>query len=396
MEVQRWFVRLGVVVLAAGGLVAEAEAGPPLRRDLGSYFLFAQRSVSGKNFRLLSPCNIGVNCEQPSANSSCGVMGFEDAFFADGSQIAADKATFNKEFADAWQVFVNKGAPFPRLLVRDPPIQTFALPIIPDTCAPGCKPNDAALGALCGMPVPFPACASGKPVTVNDGGDCNPASADAATGNGRCDLKPGAWGDVKVKNEAEIRFVGGTYDVCAFTMGRRAIASAAAPTVLNVAQGELRFGNDSKFGAQCGDFKVFVQGTNTISFGRGGSVAAMICAPSGQIALGNDKSLLGSFVADTITSDRGNEGRCCGGGCTCFDDFSPTEARVGDVITFTSRCDLNEVVAIRICGTTATILTKTAGTLTATVPGVAPGACMVEAESAAGVFKAFGTLAVTP
>jgi hypothetical protein len=395
MEVQRWLVRLGVVVLAAGGIASEVEAGPPLRRDLGSYFLFAQRSVSGKDIRLLSPCNIGVNCEQPSTNSSCGVMSFEDAFFADGSQIAADKANFNKNFADAWQVFVNKGAPFPRLLVREPPIQGFALPIIAGTCAPGCKPNDAALGALCGMPNPFPSCDPAKPVAVSNGGDCTPASADAATGNGRCDLKPGKWGDVKVKNEAEIRFVGGTYDVCSFTMGRRAVASAAAPAVLNVVQDELRLGNDSKFGAQCGDFKVFVQGTDTVTLGRGGSVAAMICAPSGQIALGADKSLLGSFVADTITADRGNEGRCCGA-CTCFDEFAPTEARVGDVITFTSGCDLNEVVAIRICGVPATILTKTAGTLTATVPSVAPGMCMVEAESAAGVFKAFGMLTVTP
>jgi len=389
--------RSGGVLLVAGLMVTEASADPPLRRSLASYFVLAQRSVSGKDIRLLSPCNIGVNCAQPTANASCGVMAFEDAFFADGSQIAGDKANFNEPFADAFQVFANKGAPFPNLLVRHPPIETFTTPILPGTCGAGCRPDAAALGALCGMPVPFPDCAPGNPVVATPGDDCNPGSVDDALGNGRCDLGPGVYGLVRATNDGEIRLTGGTYAVCGFVAARDAVVSTSAPAVVHVADGgEVRAGNGSKFGAQCGDIQLFVEGKGTVTFGKNASIAAKVCAPESSLALGNNNHILGQFVADTVTADRGNVGRCCGAGCACFDEFSPTTAKVGDVVTFTSQCSLDAVTAIRICGAAATIATRTANTLTAFVPNVAPGACMVEAASAAGVFEGVGTLTVLP
>jgi hypothetical protein len=374
-----------------------ALADPPLRRNVSSYFVLAQRSVSGKDIRLLSPCNIGVNCAQPTANASCGVMSFEDAFFADGSQVAGDKANFNKPFADAYQAFVNKGAPFPHLLVRHPPIESFTTPIVPGTCDAGCKPAAAALGALCGMPTPFPSCASANGVVASPGQDCNPGSVDEAMGNGRCDLGPGKYGLVRVTNQGEIRLTGGGYDVCSFTVARDAVVSTSAPAVVNVANaGEFRAGNGSKVGAQCGDIEVFVQGAGTVTFGKNASIAVTVCAPEASLALGNNNNITGQFVADTVTADRGNVGRCCGGGCACFDEFSPTMAKAGDVITFTSHCSLDAVTGIRICGAPAQITGQTANTLTALVPTVAPGDCMVEAASAAGVFKGLGTLTVKP
>ena len=384
-----------VVALVVGLLGREASADPPLRRTLSSYFVLAQRSVSGKDIRLESPCNIGVNCAQPATNASCGTMSFEDAFFADGSQIAGDKGNFNKPFADAYQVFVNKGAPFPNLNVRHS-IDGFTTPILPGTCGAGCQPDAAALGALCGIPVPFPACAPGKPVTVNAGADCSPSAADVAQGNGRCDLAPGAYGDVRVMNNAEVRLAGGTYTVCSFLVARNAVVSTAAPSTVNVADGgDVRVGNESKFGAQCGDLQLSVEGQGSITFGKDATIAAKVCAPASSLALGNNNNLVGQFIADTVTSDRGNVGHCCAG-CACFDEFSPTTAKKGDVITFTSQCGLDGVTAIRICGVSAMITSQSANTLTALVPNVPPGACMVEAQSASGTFKGIGTLTVTP
>jgi hypothetical protein len=63
-------------VLAASLFVAvgahTATAGPPLRRDLGSYFAFGLRSIGLKNITVTGACNVGVDCAQPNANSDCG------------------------------------------------------------------------------------------------------------------------------------------------------------------------------------------------------------------------------------------------------------------------------------------------------------------------------------
>jgi hypothetical protein len=247
------------------------------------------------------------------------------------------------------------------------------------------------------MPAPFPACAAGNSVTADPGEDCDPAAVDEALGNNRCDLGPGTYGLVRATNDSEIRLTGGAYNVCSFTAGRDAVLSTSAPARINVASaGEFRAGNGSKVGAQCGDVEVFVQGAGEVVFGKNASIAATVCAPESSLALGNNNNLLGQFVADTVTADRNNVGRCCGGGCACFDEFSPTMAKVGDVITFTSQCSLDAVTGIKICGVSAQIQTQTANTLTAIVPNVAPGSCMVEAASAAGVFKGMGLLTVKP
>lgn len=384
----------GVTALVIGACTTIAGA-QDLRRDLGSYFIFANRSVSGKNMRLLSACNIGVNCAQPSQNSSCGTISFEDAFFADGSQIAGDKGNFNKAFADAFQAFLNKGGPFPNLLVRNPPIQSFATPIITGTCDNACNPDVSAIEALCGVPNPFPACDPTKFVQVNPGGDCQGAP-DGVPGNGACDLGPGTYGDVNVKNDAKITFAGGTYNLCSLTFGKNADGSAASATVINIDDaGAFRVNNASNFGSQCGEFTINVSGKGVVSFGRNASIAAKVCAVASDINLGHNNDLLGQFVGDTVTANRDNDARCCGG-CTCFDEFSPTSAKAGDNVTLTSQCDLNNTTAVKVCGVTATIVSKSANTLVFTVPAVAPGPCPIDLESATGVYRAFQQLTVLP
>jgi hypothetical protein len=49
-----------------------------------------------------------------------------------------------------------------------------------------------------------------------------------------------------------------------------------------------------------------------VSFGRGGVVAAEVCAPQSDISLGHNNILIGSFVSDTVHADLNNFGRCCG------------------------------------------------------------------------------------
>ena len=389
------FTPLAVVTLLALALARTAAANPPLRRDLGSYFALAMRTMSAKNLRVLSACNVGVDCGTPNASSTCGTASFENPFFADGSQLAVDRPNFSKPGGDLFQLFANQGGPFANVNVRLPPIETFATPIIPGTCDTNCNPNFAAVEQLCGFPNPFPACDPSKNVVAQPNADCVGAP-DAVPGNGRCDLGPGTYGSVEVRNLANMEFTGGNYNLCSFAAGKRTIVSAATPAVLNVASGgSFQVSDTSKLGAQCGDFTVFILGVGNVTFGRNGSVTASICAPQSDFNLGDNNHLLGQFIGDTMSADRGNEGRCCEG-CSCFDDFTPTSARVGDTITFDSKCDLKLVTSIKICGVAATILNQTTNVLTAKVPAGAVGACTVEADSAVGVFQAFGTLTVTP
>lgn len=384
-----------VALVAASSAARDVTAAPPIRRDLSSYFALAMRTLAAKNLRLLSACNVGVDCGTPNASSACGTAGFENPFFADGSQLAVDRPTFSKPGGDVFQLFANQGGPFPNLTVRHPPIETFATPIVPGTCGSGCAPDYAAVERLCGFPEPFPPCHAGEDVTVQPNADCVGAP-DAVPGNKRCDLAPGAYGDVEVHNLATLVLTGGTYDVCSFGTGKRAIVSADTPAVVDVADGGFfRVGDGTKLGAQCGDVTIFLRGSGPVTFGRNGSVTAKICAPRADFNLGDNNHLLGQFIGDTMSADRGNEGRCCEG-CSCFDEFSPTTARAGDVITFDSKCDLKLVTAVKICGVAAPILTQTTNVLTARVPAVPPGACTVEAESTVGVFRGFASLAVTP
>ena len=93
------------LVMAVGARTADA--GPPLRRDLGAYFAFGLRSIGLKNISVTGACNAGVDCAQPNANSDCGVVTHEDANYADGSQIAGDRARFNTGGAIIFQLFSN-------------------------------------------------------------------------------------------------------------------------------------------------------------------------------------------------------------------------------------------------------------------------------------------------
>lgn len=399
MEGRSRLAVLVVIGLAGSAVVAPAAAPPPLRRTLTAYGIFAVRSLSLQNLQLASPGNVGVDCASPSRNAQCGAASFAAVTFPGGSQVVADKTFFNKPGATIGQLFRNGGGPLDNVTILQPPPQPFTPPIIPGTCDAQCRPNLAALEAECGFPSPFPACKPGSDVAVSPGGDCAGAP-DAVPGNGRCDLGPGSYGDVAVRNLASLRLVGGTYDVCNLKLGRSGTVDTAAPAVVNIAdQGVLNVNNQSQFGGtNAADLVVHLAGAGGVTLGKSSTVSALVCAPESKIFLGHVNTLSGQFVGDTIAADPGNVMTPLPPPlpCVCFDTFMPKTARVGDAIMLSGHCDLLPTTEVHICGIAAPITTQTSDKLTVTVPAGASGACTVEAVSGPGTFVGMMKLMVTP
>lgn len=393
-------------------LLLLAAAGPafaqPLSRDLSSYFVFAMRNTHLKNVRMLSACNVGVNCAQPTTNSSCGVAVNENVFYADGSQIAADKTRFNRGGASIFQLFTNDLTGPDNVTIREPGpgpngTNTLALPILGNldmdaspSCGADCNPDYGDVKAACGFPDPFPACALATPVLVLKDGDCSNVP-DATPGNGRCDLAPGTYGELSVQNNGRVNLLGGDYVLCGINVGKNTSTTVSAPSRLYVS-GDIDVNNASTFGESCGDLAVFGNGPGVVSFGRNSTIAGDFCAPERFIDLGHNNDLTGRFVGDVVSSDSNVRGRCCAAAaaCACFDTFSPTTAAIGATITLEGSCNLSAVSAVRICGIAAPITSQTMTTIQVTVPaGIPVGSdCVIEADSPAGTFRTSGTLHV--
>jgi hypothetical protein len=382
------------VVMAAGlAMSTVPAAAQPLRRDLGSYFLFALKFARLKNLSVDNACNVGVDCAAPSANSECGELIFDEVTFADGSQAAGDRTFCTKPGATLFQLFKNSGGPCNGITVNSPPISPFDTPIIPGTCDPGCLPDYPEIESLCGFPDPFPPC-GGAEVRVKKDEDCTGAP-DAVPNNGRCDLAPGQYGDVRVRNFGKLNLSPGDYNVCNFRVGRNALVVGPG-AVINIPGGSFRVGGSGNVGQRCGDLTVRVKGDGTVTFGRGVTLGAKVCAPESSIKLGHGNTLLGQFVGDQITSNRDNHGQCCGGRCACIDAFAPEQAHVGDVVTLTGICDLSVTTGVKICGIDAAppFVSKTATELKVTVPVGAIGPCTIEVLSSQGSFVHNQTLTV--
>jgi hypothetical protein len=268
------------------------------RRELGAFCIFAQRSVSLKDIAIDGPCNVGVNCARPTSNAECGTANFSDITLADGSQIGADHVTFNRPGASVAALFHNSGH-LTNVTVREPPAEPLQLPIVPGSCGPGCAADVAALEDACGFLTPFPSCDPTKAVVVRPGADC-PGGLDQAPGNNRCDLAPGTYGDVSVRNDGKLTLAPGRYDVCALLLGKSAEVVASGVQI-NVADGgALRVDAGSKLGAECPDVAVRVKGRGEVTFGRRVTVTASICAPESVMHTGAQNVLQGQFIADEV------------------------------------------------------------------------------------------------
>jgi hypothetical protein len=386
-------MKLWLTVAMAAGMTSLAmpAAAQPLNRNLSSYLIFASKYARVKNLNIDTACNIGVNCAAPSAKSKCGQLIFDDVFFANGSQAVADNVNCRKGGV-LWQLFRNGGGPCDvNATINHPPIEPFSpTPIIAGTCDNTCTPDVAALKALCGFPSPFPACDPSKKVIVRAGQDCDTQgfSVVEPLGDGRCQLPPGQYGTIQVRNGGTLELSPGNYDVCDFKVSRNALVQATN-SVLNVsAGGSFRVGGQSTVGQNCGDLAVFVDGTKRVTFGRGSVIAAKLCAPGAPVKLGHSNQLLGQFIGDYVTANRGNHGQCCDGGgrCTCVDTFSPTSLHCGAELTLNSACDLTSASSVTVCAQPAMINSKTATTLKVTVPMVNGPCPIVVTDSLGGMF----------
>ena len=195
--------------IVATVLATSSFAATPLSRDLRDYFAFGLQNIGLKNITVLGACNAGVNCAQPNPNSSCGVASHENAHYAEGAQVAADRAKFNRPGAEVWQLFSNQVTTLANVTVDSPPIESLTpLPILGDADGDGVKSCDVSSGqcvvdagdlyAACEFPTPFPACDAAKEVLAQPGQDCSRVP-DTVPGNGRCDLPPGTYGKLSVE-----------------------------------------------------------------------------------------------------------------------------------------------------------------------------------------------------
>jgi hypothetical protein len=408
MRASRLSWRLGALLALAAAVTGAGAQGPPLDRDLGAYCLFAMKTLNLKNLTVNSACNVGVNCARPAANDECGTINLQNGFAADGSQLAADAARIDG--GSLWQLFRNDGSSLAGVTLRLPgpkPDGTFALsplPVLPDvdgdgnpSCGPGCAPDYGDVEAACGFPTPFPACTPGNDVTVNAGGDCTGA-ADAAPGNGRCDLAPGSYGRLTVQNGGALTLRGGTYALCQLNLGRNTTTSTDDPAVLAVS-GDVGIGNGSSFGLVCGAVTLFARGPGGFTLGRNSTIVGDFCAPERALLVGRGSDVTGRLVGDRIPIDFDVSVSSCGSVnpavvCACFDAFSPTTAPVGATVIFTGGCDLREVGSITICDLPATMTLQAQNELHAIVPAGASGTCPVRALSTAGSFTAATPLVV--
>jgi hypothetical protein len=281
--------------------------GAPLRREIPAYFALAQRSIRLKDLQLDSPCNVGVNCASITETSLCGSMSMTEATFGEGTQTAGDKV-FAHKATRLWQLFRNGGGPMSGVELLAPPEMTFATPIIPNTCSETCQPDIAALEAACGFPASLSACDGSRSVFARPLSDCD---LDSAPGNQRCDLAPGIYGQLRVMNDARIALGPGQYTFCSVKIGRNAAVEADATTILLPDGGSFRAGNGSEVGQDCGDLTVLMHGRGVVVFGRQALIATRVCAPQAYLRLGHGNTLVGQFVADTISADWNNQARCC-------------------------------------------------------------------------------------
>jgi hypothetical protein len=290
------------------GICAIPGPGAPLRREIDAYFALAQRTLTMKDLRLDSPCNVGVNCGSVTTNGTCGVMAMEAATFGEGSQVVGDQVFFRKPGARLWQLFRNDGGSLTDVELLAPPESPFAPPILPGTCDAACKPDVAALEAACGFPTPFPDCDSTLPVRARPLTDC---PFDTKPGNQQCDLAPGVYGRLWTLAGARVSLAPGQYVFCGMKVGREGTLEADAATVLLPTGAYFKAGNGAEVGADCGNLAVLMQGQGVVSFGRHTLVASRVCAPRAYVRLGHGNTLIGQFIGDSITSDSHNQGRCC-------------------------------------------------------------------------------------
>ena len=302
-------------------LPAMAIAAPSLDRDLTHYTVLGLRRVRLKNFAMEPPgCHVGVNCAQPDANSACGQLNAKHAHFASPGQLVADNVCASESF---FEVFKNRpaGCGPDCSMISDPGsaadcTSPFAPPLIGDldgdgnpSCSTACETDVDDIAAACGVVLPMPSCDASHAIEALPDADCS--SNDVVPGNGSCDLAPGTYGAIRVRNGARITFSAGTTVACSVKAGKATrLTSAGTARVVVPGSGSVKINNTSDAGSTCGAL-TFVTERGPIVLGRNGDFAIDACALRGKLKLGHANNLHGHFIGADVVMDFNNDGRCC-------------------------------------------------------------------------------------
>ena len=368
------------LVLAVALLASVAvQAAPTLDRDLRDYFIVAQRAATLKNFGIVAPgCHVGVNCGQAKSNASCGVLFAKNASLGGVSQAVADQLCASDSFG---AVFRNapSGCDPTCDMIADPgpgPGCTSAWdpPIVGDldhdgnpSCASGCVTDPDDLARACGVTLPLPACDPRKPVFVSENHDCS--IGDVIPGNRRCDLAPGTYGNVIVRNGAWLEFGAGTTVVCQLKAGKATRIKSAGPAVVIAPdKGTIKLNNAADVGTGCGQLR-FVTDRGVVHFGRNGDLTADVCAVRGLIKLGHANNLRGQYFGDKVGADFDNDGRCCASPVVIGSTTTTTTLGGGTTTTTSTTLGGGSTTTTTLGGGTTTTTTLGGGTTTTTLDG---------------------------
>lgn len=358
-----------------------AANGPSLERDPSKYFVLAVRQAALKNLAVQVPaCSIGVDC--PLSGANCGVMRGSNLLVpAPGQATAASLCSPGALFT----VFRTVGLcphpgcseianPGPGPDCSNPLVGANALPILGDldgngapSCGPGCAVDHGDIGAACGVTLPLPACNPAKSVFVQPNQDCG--AFDTIPGNFHCDLAPGAYGNIVVRNGARLDFAPGTTVLCSLRAGEATRVTSNGPALVLVpGKGAVKLNNDADVGNVCGGLRIVAE-AGTISFGRRGDFSLDACAIKGLMRLGHSNNLLGHFVADIVQSDVNSGGNCCTPPTTTSTTTTSTTSITSTTTTTTAGGSTTTTTAGGSTTTSTTTTTTASTTTTTTMPG---------------------------
>lgn len=278
-----------LLVLAAGPAQAQGEPDP----DLTSYVLFGFQELAFKGGQgnhgpsVIDGGNIGVNasgfirgndfrmniCANARLRMSNHTMVVSDTLRM------GDRSTPTQE-CDVYEVFNNIAAPNNEQS-RTGPAHAFEPPPIKAT-------------------PPFPDFA------------CDPANPFTAVNGQSVTMPPGNYGQVQFQNGSTVTLQAGTYTMCNFTTGQHVtvVNPPGGGVTIQSAQ-QFLINDDMHFdGPDCAGMPVvYVRGDgvssndNTVRFGQDSEIWGHFYAPTGQLNLGNQTDLHGTFWARSIASD---------------------------------------------------------------------------------------------
>ena len=302
-------------------LSSTAFADPVLRRAPSDYTMLAIRTAHLKNMFVEAPgCNVGVNCPHPNTSSACGHLQAKNAQFAGESQVVSDSMCGTESFAAVFRNGPGGCAP-DCATISDPGPNAdcstpFAAPILGDldgddepSCSADCEVDLDDVAAACGVTLPFPACDPNRPVLAGEGEDCS--AFDVLPGNERCDLAPGTYGAIFVRDGARIAFGTGTTVICMLRAGKATrITNVGSALVVVPGRGVVKLGNASDAGGICHALHIVTE-RGPIHFGKHGDFMLDACSLASRLHLGHDNTLRGQYIGDTVLSDLNNDALCC-------------------------------------------------------------------------------------